>query len=144
MPGTNAFRIDAPAARPHEAIAVHVHRHRKSEHLGGARRQNDAAHAKEAKDARHPGRPEIRRRVEVEVFHDGVGRAEEPAEERPHIGMEWHVEKSVRHIADSHERIRGEEPTHLIEGGEGEPKACHICGRIEAGTSLDGAARDSA
>ena len=101
MPGTNAFRIDAPAARPHEAIAVHVHRHRKSEHLGGARRQNDAAHAKEAKDARHPGRPEIRRRVEVEVFHDGVGCAEEPAEERPHIGMEWHVEKGVRHIADS-------------------------------------------
>jgi len=95
MPGTNAFRIDAPAARPHEAIAVHVHRHRKSEHLGGARRQNDAAHAKEAKDARHPGRPEIRRRVEVEVFHDGVGRAEEPAEEqRPHIGMEYASSKN--------------------------------------------------
>ena len=92
------FRIDAPAARPHEAIAVHVHRHRKSEHLGGARRQNDAAHAKEAKDARHPGRPEIRRRVEVEVFHDGVGRAEEPAEERSHIGMEWHVECFLRRV----------------------------------------------
>ena len=50
---------------------------------------------KEAKDARHLGRPEIRRRVEVEVFHDGVGRAEEPAEEqRPHIGMEYASSKN--------------------------------------------------
>ena len=73
--------------------------------------------------------------VEVQVFHYGVGRAEEPAEERPHIGMEWHVEKGVRHIADSHEVVSGEEPTDLLEGSEGEPKACHICGRIEAGAS---------
>ena len=80
--------------------------------------------------------------VEVQVFHYGVGRAEEPAEERPHIGMEWHVEKGVRHIADSHEVVSGEEPTDLLEGSEGEPKACHICGRIEAGASVDGAARD--
>ena len=65
--------------------------------------------------------------LEVEVFHVGVGRAEEPAEEWPQIGMEWHIEKGVRHIADSHESIRGEEP---IEGSEGEPKACRICGRI--------------
>ena len=73
-----------------------------------------------------PGIPAAPKSAEVEVFHDGVGRAEEPAEERPHIGMEWHVEKGVRHIADSHERIRGEEPTHLIEGGEGEPSLSYL------------------
>ena len=81
-----------------------------------------AAHAKEMKDARRPGRPEIRTRVEVEVLHVGVGRAEEPEEEeRPHIRMEWQVEEGVRHIADPHERVGGEEPTDLLEGSGGEP-----------------------
>ena len=72
--------------------------------------------------ARRPGRPEIRTRVEVQVLHVGVGRAEEPEEEeRPHIRMEWQVEEGVRHIADPHEVVSGEEPTDLLEGSEGEP-----------------------
>ena len=69
-----------------------------------------------------PGRPEIRTRVEVQVLRVGIGRAEEPEEEeRPHIGMEWQVEEGVRHVADPHERVGGEEPTDLLEGSEGEP-----------------------
>ena len=49
-------------------------------------------------------------------------RAEEPEEEeRPHIGMEWQVGEGVRHIADPHEVVSGEEPADLLEGSRGEP-----------------------
>ena len=116
------FRIDALAARPHEAIVVHVDRHREREHLLGAGHLHHAAHVKEVKGTWRPGRPKIRTRVEVQMFHVGVRRAKEPGEEeRPHIGMEWQVEEGIRHIANPHERISGEEPTDLIEGIEGEP-----------------------
>ena len=116
------LRIDALAARPHEAIVVHVHRHRQSQNLLRASHLDDAPDIEQVEGARRPGRPEIRTRVEVQVLHVGVGRAEEPEEEeRPHIRMEWQVEEGVRHIADLHERVSGEEPTDLLEGSEGEP-----------------------
>ena len=75
------FRIDAPAARPHEAIVVHVHRHRQSQNLLRARHLANPADIEEVEGARRPGRPEIRTRVEVQVLRVGIGRAEEPEEE---------------------------------------------------------------
>ena len=115
------LRIDAFAARPHEAVVVHVHRHRQSQNLLRAGHLTDAPHIEQVEGARRPGRPEIRTRVEVQVLHVGIGRAEEPEEEeRPHIRMEWQVGEGVRHIADPHERVGGEEPADLLEGSEGE------------------------
>jgi hypothetical protein len=82
-------------------------------------------------------RAEVRRQVHVALQCVRALRTEEAEQEiLPHIGVEWQVGEGVRHIADPHEPVSGKEPRDLIEGIEGEPKACHVGGRVDSGAGM--------
>ena len=75
-------------------------------------------------------RAEVRRQVHVALQCVRAVRTEE-AEQATHRGgvASWGRRPP-------HHEVSGKEPRDLIEGIEGEPKPCHVGGRVEAGAGM--------